>query len=45
MSVKVESFGFIPDGRVAKLIFRIKYGQGLKNTDSKQKEILTLILE
>ena len=30
MSVKVESFGFMPDGREAKLIFRLKYGQGFK---------------
>ena len=33
MSVKVESFGFMPDGREAKLIFRLKYGQNLKHIE------------
>ena len=28
MSVKVESFGFKPDDREAKLITRLKLGQG-----------------
>ena len=32
MSVKVESFGFMPDGREAKLKFRFKYGHGFTHT-------------
>jgi hypothetical protein len=32
MSLKVESFGFMPDGREAKLIFRLKSGQGYEHT-------------
>ena len=33
MSVKVESFGFMPDGREAKLIVRFNSGQGFKYTE------------
>lgn len=36
MSVKVEDFGFMPDGRDAKLIFRLKSGQGFKHIDREQ---------
>ena len=38
MSVKVESFGFMPDGREAKLIFQLKSGQGFNHTDKEQEK-------
>ena len=41
MSVKVELFGFMPNDRDAKLIFRLKSGQGYEHT--KKEQIKTLI--
>lgn len=41
MSVKVEDFGFMPNDRDAKLIFRLKSGQGYEHT--KKEQIKTLI--
>ena len=37
MSVKVESFGFMPDGREAKLIVQLKSGQGFNDIDREQE--------